>query len=471
MPLQHVSLYRRPATATFVVTLALLMSGVPTLSAAADWAMAGYDLSNDHSQPNETRISATSVSGLQVAWTYQTLGSVSATPLVTGGFVYFPDWGGGLHKLEARSGKLVWSHKVSEYTSLPDSVSRTTPVLSDGILVVAEQPRQFGAVHQGAWLLGVDSETGTLRWKVPFNDHPATVLTQSPVVHDGIVFIGTSSNEEHQAGDSSYHCCTFRAAMYALDLKTGSVIWRTPMVPGKYSGAAIWSSTPAIDAHRGLVYITTGNNYSTPPEVSACQESGRRDCLPSDDHIDSFVALDIHSGAIKWATRMVPFDSWNGNCFFHLPGTGTCPEPRGGDLDFGQGPMLFTATVGGKRIDMLAAGQKSGMFWGLERDSGKILWGTQVGPGGQSGGTQWGAATDGRQLYVPITNFAYQNWTLKPSGIIATGGMWSALNPATGAIVWQTAEPTGSWALGPATVANGVLYVGATDPQGHMRSA
>ena len=117
MPLQHVSLYRRPATATFVVTLALLISSVPTLCAAADWAMAGYDLSNDHSQPNETRISAASVSGLQVAWTYQTLGSVSATPLVTGGFVYFPDWGGGLHKLEARSGKLVWSHKVSEYTS------------------------------------------------------------------------------------------------------------------------------------------------------------------------------------------------------------------------------------------------------------------------------------------------------------------------------------------------------------------
>jgi polyvinyl alcohol dehydrogenase (cytochrome) len=50
--------------------------------------------------------------------------------------------------------------------------------------------------------------------------------------------------------------------------------------------------------------------------------------------------------------------------------------------------MLYTATVNGKRRDFLAASQKSGMFWGIDRDSGKVVWGTQVGPGGQSGGTE-----------------------------------------------------------------------------------
>jgi hypothetical protein len=57
---------------------------------------------------------------------------------------------------------------------------------------------------------------------------------------------------------------------------------------------------------------------------------------------DSFVALDLKTGAIKWATRVVPFDTWNGNCIVNEPGLGSCPEPRGGDLDFGQGPMLYT---------------------------------------------------------------------------------------------------------------------------------
>ena len=84
------------------------------------------------------------------------------------------------------------------------------------------------------------------------------------------------------------------------------------------------------------------------------------------------------------------------------------------------------------------------MFWGIDRDSGKVAWGTQVGPGGQSGGTEWGSATDGKRLYIAITNSAFQDWSMQPSGIFATGGMWSALDPATGKILWQTAEPTGS---------------------------
>ena len=53
---------------------------------------------------------------------------------------------------------------------------------------------------------------------------------------------------------------------------------------------------------------------------------------------------------------------------------------------------------------------------------------------------------------------------MQPSGIIAIGGMWSALDPAPGRILWQTAEPTGSWAFGPVSVANGVVYAGSMDP-------
>ena len=167
---------------------------------------------------------------------------------------------------------------------------------------------------------------------------------------------------------------------------------------------------------------------------------------------------------------MVPFDTWNGNCFVNEPGLGSCPEPRGGDLDFGQGAMLYTATVNGEARDLLAAGQKSGMFWGIDRNSGKVVWGTEVGPGGQSGGTEWGSATDGKRLYVAIANSAFQDWPMQPSGVIATGGMWSALDPATGKILRQTAEPTGDWAWGPVSVANGVVYAGSMDPKGYMRA-
>jgi hypothetical protein len=55
---------------------------------------------------------------------------------------------------------------------------------------------------------------------------------------------------------------------------------------------------------------------------------------------------------VRWATRVTPFDTWNGNCFVNEPGLGNCPEPRGGDLDFGQGAMLFTAMVHGVSRDL-----------------------------------------------------------------------------------------------------------------------
>jgi len=460
---------RTSSARSWIIALALA-STMPFVGRAADWQMSGNGLANDRNQPRETLIGVGNVATLKAAWTFKTLGSVSATPLVTGGYVYFPDWGGGLHKLDARTGRVAWSHKVSEYTGWSDSASRATPVLADGVLVIAQQPQSFGAKHDSSYLLGLNPETGNLLWKVMLDKHPAMTLSQSPVVYNGVIYIGTSSNEEHWATDTKYECCSFVASMAAVDLKTGKVIWQTPMVPKGYTGAAIWSSTPAVDPKRGVVYVTTGNNYTTPKDVADCQQSGKRDCLPQDDHMDSFVALDLKTGAIKWATRLVPFDSWNGNCFVDEPGLGSCPEPRGGDLDFGQGAMLYTATLDGKARDLLAAGQKSGMFWGIDRDSGKVVWGTQVGPGGQSGGTVWGSATDGNHLYIAIANSAFQDWTMQPSGIIATGGMWSALDPATGKILWQTAEPTGSWAWGAVSVANGVVYAGSMDPKGYMRA-
>ena len=58
-----------------------------------------------------------------------------------------------------------------------------------------------------------------------------------------------------------------------------------------------------------------------------------------------------------------------------------CPSPKGPDYDFGQGPALFSATIGGQARDLLGAGQKSGVYWALDRDTGTVVWQTEVGPG------------------------------------------------------------------------------------------
>jgi polyvinyl alcohol dehydrogenase (cytochrome) len=143
--------------------------------------------------------------------------------------------------------------------------------------------------------------------------------------------------------------------------------------------------------------------------------------------------------------------------------------PSGPDYDFGgTGPNLLT----GRNI--LGIGEKSGIYWALDPNSGNVLWHTQVGPGSALGGIEWGTATDGNRIYVPISNQNSVQYQLQPSGVSVNGGSWAALDPSTGNILWQTATPgscssplpgvtQGCMALGPASAANGVVFAGSMD--------
>lgn len=186
-----------------------------------------------------------------------------------------------------------------------------------------------------------------------------------------------------------------------VDIKTGSIIWRTKMIPdngGKghlYSGAALWGSSPPIDVKRNLVFIATGNLYSVPPDVQACQlrEANKtvpdnpNPCIRAGDHSESILALDLDTGKIVWAHHLGGVDVWNIACVY---GTSqpNCPPASGPDYDFGEAPMLLTVhknkskefTTGDdddddeEWQDIVVAGQKSGFVWALDRDDGHIVW-------------------------------------------------------------------------------------------------
>jgi len=120
--------------------------------------------------------------------------------------------------------------------------------------------------------------------------------------------------------------------------------------------------------------------------------------------------------------------------------------------------MLIPTKAG----DIVAAGQKSGMLWGLNADTGAKVWGTLVGPGSSLGGLEWGSATDGDRIYFAVVNLDGVTYPMAnpPKGTPATSsaGSWGAADPATGKIVWQTADPNGAIDLGPVSVANGIVY-------------
>jgi len=71
--------------------------------------------------------------------------------------------------------------------------------------------------------------------------------------------------------------------------------------------------------------------------------------------------------------------------------SGNCPTPLGPDFDFGATPVLMTLK-GGKQV--LVAGQKSGVVYGLDARTGALIWKTQLGVGSALGGVEWGIGAD-----------------------------------------------------------------------------
>jgi polyvinyl alcohol dehydrogenase (cytochrome) len=461
-------------------TALLLLATIVSAAGGSQWESAGNNIYNTRWQDSNTRINPENASTLSVKWQLSTGGGVSATPAVDGQNVYVPDFAGNLYAVDRKTGDVVWSHQIADYTGLAGDFARTTPAIvgktgkAGPKLIFGDQAgRLFNPYGPGAYVMAVDAKTGELLWKTLVDSHPFAIVTQSAVVKGNGVYVGVSSFEEAASAlIPGYTCCSFQGSVLKLDATTGAIQWKTNMVPDGYSGGAVWGSTPVIDQSRKSVFVSTGNNYSVPDGVSTCVQDLGPDpdpadveaCISPDNHFDSVLALDLNTGAVKWATRALPIDAWNVNCALYLipgfPGNpDQCPDlGNSPDYDFGQGPALFTArSPHGKNVDLLGVGQKSSQYWALDPDTGAVVWVTQVGPGGVGGGLQWGSATDGSRIYVAEANSESKPWML-PSGNEVTGGFWSALDAYTGEILWQTADPQIGGDPGAVSGSNGVVF-------------
>jgi len=450
-----------------IAAAALLTRAITTVASTGhelvpgQWAMAGQNLDDNHFQAAEHTISPANVGRLAPRWTATVGGAVSATPTVYDGTVYVPDYGGKLSAIDAQSGHICWSRTISSYTGVPDDVSRTSPAIYRNALILGDG-WILNSSTAGARVFAVNRFTGALLWSVQVDTDPASVITASPVVHDGVAYIGISSKEE--AGGPG----TFRGAVKALDAATGRVLWSSYTVPsnnggsdsnlpGYYSGNAVWSSSPVVDPRRGLLYFGTGNNYTVPDGVCTSPEQTGCTQPAADDYVDSILAVRMSDGKVVWADHTLDADLW------------TLPRPAGPDFDFGAGPNLFTTTnpATGRPEQLLGIGQKSGVYWAVRPATGEVVWQTRVGPEGNvaNGGIVYGTATDGRRIYVAEGNTAGLPYTLGGSGPDAgktvTGGSWAALDPATGEILWQVADPAGAVDTAFVSTANGVVYAGS----------
>ena len=421
------------------------------------WKGWGPELSN-------TRYTATSgitlnqVSKLKLQWAYGFEGDVSAfgAPTVLGQTLFVGSAGGAVQALSTETGCVRWVYQAS-------GPVRSAPVAAPNgtthVLVFTDLT---------GWAYGLEAESGRLLWKKRPEPHESTRLTGTAAVQNGIVFIPAASWEETRSSNPEYPCCTFRGSVTALRAKDGTEVWKTytireepkplPKGPDRIgtwgpSGAGVWGS-PTLDAKRGLLYITTGDNFSS----------------PATDMSDAVLALNIKTGRILWSKQVTPGDVFSGACT-----GGSCPGP---DYDFGSSVLMEKLPSG---RDVLLGGQKSGVVYALDPDrKGEILWQTRVGRGGTNGGVQWGMASDGQKVYAAVSDLVRK----APPGTViqvglppdpTQGGGLTALRIATGEKVWYAAPaPCGAKPVcSPAqpaavTAIPGVVFSGSVD--GHLRA-
>ncbi|KAL2644014.1 hypothetical protein R1flu_011601 [Riccia fluitans] len=472
--------------ATLVLTLLFTLSGVheawarhphPPDQYDDQWLNHGRDLSNNRWARFEKKISTLSAKHLTERWIVNTEGDVTATPSIADGIVYFPDWSGAVYAVKQRTGEVVWKRNLTSLaaeffgTGNRTLLSRSSPTIAGDRLLVG--------IYGPCAVVALNISTGALQWGKLLDPHPYGIVTMSGTAYEGYLYTGSSSSEE----SATDICCSFQGAFFKLDISSGEIVWKIPMLPDnggridQYAGNAVWGSSPPIDVTRRLVYIATGNNYRTPEEITQCELNYRNQtdppipdpCIEPDNHVESVLAIDIDTGSISWARHLGGYDTWVITCRIPVPGSlVNCPTIPGPDYDFGEAPMLLTIpTTGGNNAsadgfrDVVVVGQKSGIIWALDRVSGQVIWDTPAGPGGNLGGSIFGMTTDGLRVFTNIVNVEGQNFTLAPGTTVINGSGWVGLNATTGQVLWSTANPSIGWSTPALTHANGVVFGGS----------
>jgi polyvinyl alcohol dehydrogenase (cytochrome) len=428
--------------------------GGPLNLKGPQWNGWGQDLDNSRYQP-KPGLKAADVPKLKVKWAFAYPGNRTwGQPTVIGNRLYVSSQTGQVYCLDAQTGCTHWKLEVG-------TAVRTA--LSVGPLPAGSSAKfaaYFGDLK--AFVYAVDAETGKQLWKTQLDEHPLARITGAPILYKDRLYVPISSVEEVPGRGEKYECCKFRGALAAVDAYTGKLIWKShtiqePLTAFKKNsagtqqygpaGAAIWSA-PTLDLKRKLIYVGTGNSYTDVDTKGA----------------DAIIAFDMETGKIKWSTQVTPKDNFLMNCGPNAKGN--CPTESGPDVDFGTSPILRTLP-NGKQV--LLAGQKSGVMWAFDPDTGKVLWQSKVGEGSALGGIEWGHAADEQHVYAPIADAI-------PAAKRRPG--LAALKLATGEQVWHvpTPQPVCSWGTtrctagqsAAITVIPGVVFSGALD--GHLRA-
>ncbi len=330
---------------------------------SSNWELHNLDLAGSLYCPLD-QINTSSAKSLVPVWQVQTgvVGSgFHITPIVVNGVMYTTSQAAkNVEAFDAATGQVIWSFKIADDVVPSDQMGARNRGVAygDGTLYVLVGPSvlafdaktgkpvdSFGAKGKSDVLFDI------LKAKYPDLKRPfdkGFYFTAAPQYYKGMVIAGTGFSESTPPG----------GLLYAVDAKTGKLIWKFNTIPQDPSdqgwdiakdtwsgtqrtGGSIWE-TPSIDPVLGTLYLQTANPF---PYTDGSWRSGIN--LFS----SSIVALDVNTGKMKWYFQQVHHDLW--------------------DYDSGSPCILFDVQVNGKTVKAVAESNKDGLLYVLNRETGK----------------------------------------------------------------------------------------------------
>lgn len=349
----------------------------------------------NHNADLDAPVDVESVQRAILAWKVETGANVSHRPLVERGRAYIATWGGEVLCVDVATGREVWRSKLGEpRLEWPVHGFVGTGAIGEGLLLEASAE---GKAY------GIDLETGETVWEADIAEDEHAGNHGSLLYHEGIVYIGLASVEDLLTAEDPELRPNFRGRVLALRARSGEVVWKADLVRAPSNGVPVASGF-ALDPDLGILYFTTGHNYTGRPSLLS----------------DSLVAVDAASGDLLWRRQTTPNDAW------------TPREPVGPGFGFTAPPQLFEAAGGELRL--VGAGEKSGVYHVWDRRRGEPVWRTTLGYGNIGGGFVAGASV-GRDRLLMWSNgsYAYRDPLGHPMDV-------AAVEIATGRYVWVSPE-------------------------------
>jgi alcohol dehydrogenase (cytochrome c) len=376
---------------------------------------------------NLKEITTANVSRLQAKWSIQLPGAsgLETEPLVIDGILYTSGQPGTVLALDAKSGRQIWRYTRQRKVRNPNEINP----FNRGVAVLGN--RVFVGTLDAA-LVAIDARTGLPLWETQVADSMLGYsLTSAPLVVKDKVIVGVSGGEFGAPG-----------FLDAYDAASGKRVWRWNSIPGpgefgnetwagdswKTGGAPTWL-TGSYDPDLDTLFWAVGN----PGAQIDRSVRGDGDNLFS----DSVVALDPDTGRRKWHFQFTPND--------------------GHDWDSVQDLVLVDRMWHGQNRKLLLHADRNGMFYVLDRTTGKFLSGTAFAY--QNWNT--GFDSNGRPILVPGSNSSSAgSFLVYPSLVGATNFQAPSYSPATGLMYLEYAESGQQYVSAPAPFEPGRQYIG-----------